>query len=544
MASLPEQVILDPCLSLRGKGKLVPDRQEGAGRMPVLTLDQLRPYAALEASEGRQGMVGSLGATGIVLLAALAVWAAVLLLQSDRVATLLVAVPGMYGLIAMWRHSWAGLHFARAAIYLRLVFPRMAASVRAEAKGLRVPHVAVVVTSYNIAQAEFRAVYSALFADLATYGAPATVIAAITTDRDRMLLDEVLASFFFPSGIEVIVQFQRGDGKRSAMGMALRCLARRELPRGSVTMLLDGDVVIEKGALEKCLPFFLADPALGALTTNNAAVTEGDELAASWYSLRYAQRHVLMSSLSLSRRLLVLTGRFSLYRNEEVVRPEFIDLIENDGTSDWLHGRFRFLTGDDKSAWYALLRRKAKMLYIPDVKAVGFEALPAGCGFVFGSTRLMHRWLGNMLRSNSRALRLGPGVCGTFTWLCILDQRLTMWTALIGPVLALILSLTVSLVIMLYYLAWVLLSRLVIAGLNGLAWGRFHPLWPFLLAYDQIWGALLKTYLQFRLNRQSWTRQGIVTGGSETMAANFAASGLHLLALAGLFCAVWLMAAR
>ncbi|MCB5425161.1 glycosyltransferase [Altererythrobacter sp. CC-YST694] len=544
MASLPGEAILDPRSNSRGRARSAFGSVEAKGAMPILTLDQLRPHDPVDAAQGGQSFADPPLLMGFVLLAAVAVWAAALLLQSDRVATLLVAVPGMYGLIAMWRHSWAGLHFARAAIYLCLVFPRMAVRVREGAKGRRVPHVAVVVTSYNIARAEFRAVYSALFADLAAYGAPATVIAAITTDRDRMLLDDMLASFTFPAGIEMIVQFQRGDGKRSALGMALRCLARRELPRGSVTMLLDGDVVVERGALEKCLPFFLADPTLGALTTNNSAVTNGDGVSASWYSLRYAQRHVLMSSLSLSRRLLVLTGRFSLYRNEEVVRPEFIDLIENDGMRDWLHGRFRFLTGDDKSAWYALLRRKVKMLYIPDVTAVGFEALPAGYGFLSGSTRLMHRWLGNMLRSNSRALQLGPGVCGTFTWLCILDQRLTMWTALVGPVLALILSLTVSPVVLLYYLAWVALSRLVLAGLNGLAWGRFHPLWPLLLAYDQIWGALLKTYLQFRLHRQSWTRQGIVTGGSEAVAGNVAAGGLHLLALAGLFSVVWLMAAR
>ncbi|WP_145200203.1 glycosyltransferase [Sphingobium sp. B2] len=507
--------------------------------LPVVTLDDLygseaQPEAAPAHDPAR--------IVGFAVLAAAVLWSMILLLHSSTLAGILVAVPGMYGLISMWRHSWTGLHFIRATLYLRFAFPRHARRAREGTAGRKVPHIHVVVTSYNIAASHFRAVYAALFRNLADYGVPSVVIASITRDRDRVLLEQVLEGCGVPANIEVVAQFQKGDGKRGALAHALRSVARRHPPPGAVTLLLDGDVVIEDGALAKCLPFFVADPALGALTTNNDAVTDGDMVTRSWYSLRYSQRHVLMSSLSLSERLLVLTGRFSIYRSDEVIRPDFIDIIESDGFSDWLYGPLRFLTGDDKSAWFALLKRRAKMLYIPDVKAIGFEALPQDCNFVTGSTRLLHRWYGNMLRSNVRALRLGPITCGPFTWLCILDQRLSMWTALVGPTLALMLSLTVSPVFLVYYLAWVLVSRLIMSGLQGLAWGRFEPLWPVLLAYDQIWGALLKTFLQFRLNRQSWTRQGIRHGGGTAAIKNFVASGLHVGSLVVLCLAVAWMA--
>lgn len=520
-------------------------RTDTTSKLPLYSLDDLMARHRSPSPVDETRAPHNIGYwTAFAALGALTLWSITLLFHSERVAGLIVAVPAFYGFIAMWRHSWAGLHLLRAAIYLRAVFPRLARKARALGISQRVPHVSAVVTSYNIPPAQFRAVYEALFRNLLDYGAPATIVAAITTDRDRMLLEDVVASFGFPSQIEVVAQFQRGDGKRGALAMALRCLARRELERGSVTIFLDGDVVIEEGALKRSLPFFLSDARLGAITTNNDAVTEGNALTRSWYSLRYAQRHVLMSSLSLSGRLLVLTGRFSLYRSEEVVRSDFIDLIENDGMRDWLHGEFRFLTGDDKSAWYALLKRDVRMLYLPDVKAVGFEALPAGCGFAAGSTRLMHRWFGNMLRSNSRALHLGPVACGPFPWLCILDQRVSMWTSLMGPVLAVVLSLTISPAFFLYYLAWVLLSRLVMSALEGAVWGRFEPLWPFLLAYDQIWGALLKTHLQFRLNRQSWTRQGIASGTGTITIEGTAAGALHVLAMTGLVVAVCMLAGR
>jgi Glycosyltransferase like family 2 len=111
----------------------------------------------------------------------------------------------------------------------------------------------------------------------------------------------------------------------------------------------------------------------------------------AWHSLRFAQRHQVMSSMALSRRLLVVTGRMSIYRAAVAIDPGFIDLLENDHLDHWRFGRFPLLTGEDKSTWYWLLRRGRRMLYLPDVRVVTVEHPPAK-RLLPATTKLMLRW--------------------------------------------------------------------------------------------------------------------------------------------------------
>src|SRR3546814_17241852 len=75
-----------------------------------------------------------------------------------------------------------------------------------------------------------------------------------------------------------------------------------------------------------------------------------------WHKLRFAQRHLNMCSMALTRRVLTLTGRMSLFRVGIVTDPRFIDDVQNDALDHWRLGRFKFLTGDDKSSWFSLMR--------------------------------------------------------------------------------------------------------------------------------------------------------------------------------------------
>ena len=67
-------------------------------------------------------------------------------------------------------------------------------------------------------------------------------------------------------------------------------------------------------------------------------------------------------------------------------------------------------------------------------------------------------------------------------------------------------------------------------------------LYPPLLYYSQIYGALLKTWVLFRLDRQRWTRQAIAWAPTLTPARRrlrvAGSLGLHLLALGALVTAV------
>lgn len=466
------------------------------------------------------------------LCCALFLWAALgLVLSTPETSTrpFLVAV----GAVAVWRYGWMGLNLLRALIYLKLVFPRLAARSRHDTDLPQVSHVYAVVASYDVDEPVLRSVYRALIENLVAIGRPATIIAAITSDRDCAVLAELAARLDATQAIKICAQFQCGGGKRPALGQALRTIRRDMPPADSLTIFLDGDVVLEPDALVRSFPFLQHDRRLIAITTNNDAVVETRGAAQQWYPLRFAQRHLAMSSLALSRRLLVLTGRFSIYRTEATVNDSFIAAIEQDSMDHWLYGRIPFLSGDDKSMWFDLVRQKSDMLYIADVMAVSHERMPSDNGFLVGSTRLMHRWFGNMLRANAKAMRLGPQCCGWFLWFTLLDQRVSMWTTLLGPASAVLIAVLVSPVYLVCYVCWVLMTRLAASLIQGAVWGRFHPAWPFLMVYGQLWGAVLKTYLLFHPDRQSWTRQRI-TARSTQGAARLAASALHVLSLATL----------
>jgi glycosyltransferase Alg8 len=53
----------------------------------------------------------------------------------------------------------------------------------------------------------------------------------------------------------------------------------------------------------------------------------------------------------------------------------------------------------------------------------------------------MYRWYGNNLRQNSRALGLGLRRLGLFTSIVLFDQRVSMWTSLLGLTVAGLLAL-------------------------------------------------------------------------------------------------------
>jgi glycosyltransferase Alg8 len=81
------------------------------------------------------------------------------------------------------------------------------------------------------------------------------------------------------------------------------------------------------------------------------------------------------------------------------------------------------------------------MLYLPDTQVVTLE-YPLAKGLLPATTKLMLRWFGNMLRANSRAIALGPRRIGLFAWWCLIHQRLSMWTPLLGPVVAVLFALS------------------------------------------------------------------------------------------------------
>ncbi|MFC5499522.1 glycosyltransferase [Caenimonas terrae] len=446
------------------------------------------------------------------------------------------------GVFGAWRYGWQWMHFVRAWLYARFHFPALRRQADAVAAAGRFPRrVFVVVASYLEEPWVSVESFQSLMANLAELPCEATVVVAVGSDADEAVINGVYLAH--PGRLHVELVFQRqSQGKRIALGHALRAVARRYHDEtDSVTVFMDGDSWLEPGALRRTLPFFTAFGDLGALTTNEVAwVHARSAWYKDWFALKFAERNVQFQSHSLSHKVMTLTGRFSMLRTAIVVTEEFIgSAIENDMIQHWMHGKFRFLMGDDKSSWFHVLRQGWKMLYIPDVTCCSLES--RDIGFFKATFSLPYRWFGNTLRNNPRALALGPGCTGWFIWFCILDQRLSMWTSLVGISGALALAAVKTIFYLPMYIAWAVLVRLVQLVMITYHGHRVSMRSIPTMLYTQWVGAIIKIHASFHLNDQNWskgkTRQDgggrrnwlarLVPGS--LMAASFAAFGFTVL---------------
>ena len=421
-----------------------------------------------------------------------------------------------FGFLAFWRYGWQLLHYTRAAYYALWHYPRLRATARAAAAKREPPkRIFIVVPSYLEEAWVSTEAMQALMGNVARLPCQVTVVAAVGSDADEQVLAAAWRAHPARDRVELVFQRQ-SQGKRVALGHALRAVARRfEDEPDSITVLMDGDTWMEPDTLERVLPFFLAYRDLGALTTNEVAFIPGqDAWYRDWFGLKFGLRNVLFQSHSLSHKVLSLTGRFSVFRTSIVVAEDFVRMIESDTIDHWLHGRFRFLMGDDKSSWFYVLKSGWKMLYLPDVTCVSLES--RSTSFLRASVSLPYRWFGNTMRNNPRALALGPWRTGWFIWLVLLDQRISMWTSLVGITGALVMAVTKSLLFLPMYIAWAALVRtmqLVVIALNGhRVTLRTIPI----MLYTHWIGSVVKIRAWHHLADQNWskgkTKQSMASG--------------------------------
>jgi glycosyltransferase Alg8 len=112
------------------------------------------------------------------------------------------------------------------------------------------------------------------------------------------------------------------------------------------------------------------------------------------------------------------------------------------------------------------------------------------------------------MRNNGRALALGYRKTGLFIWICILDQRISMWTSLVGITGASILAIFKNFIYLPVFIAWILIVRsiqMTVIALNG------HPVSittiPIML-YNQWVGSIIKIRAFFHLSDQKWSKGG------------------------------------
>lgn len=409
------------------------------------------------------------------------------------------------GALGTWRWCWFVLQVLRSRFYAYWVFPKW----RRRANRIdqqEVPSVGIVVPTFREEPWITERVFSAIAREAQTLSKPITLV-AVTTAEEIVAIEGILRSIDPELRmIKYISLLDAGTGKRTALANGLRTLATVPLIP-DIVCLMDGDAIISEGAVRKCLPFFKMLPKLGGLTTDEKATVVGSKFFGDWLDLRFAQRHLYMCSHSLSRKVLCLTGRYSLYRSEAALNPSFANLLENDTLQDWLWGEFKFLSGDDKSTWYWLLRAGYDMIYVPDVMVETIETVKGNVPLRMYQN--MRRWFGNMLRNGSRAMALGPIRVGWYPWYCLLDQRLSFWTGLVTPTLLLIYLLQGNWTGFVLILCWIMFTRPL--RMLIYQWQREAILKPIHVLQDLLgqWSSsLIKIYTQMNLAQQKWSNRG------------------------------------
>jgi mannuronan synthase len=442
---------------------------------------------------------------GWLLFAGLVAWLFMLLPASSF-------VPGnrdyilAIGALGIWRYSLRLVHFARALVFLRSEYPRIKARVQTLGEAAAPSHVFILMTSFRIDTQTSAEVYRAAIEEAVRCGWPTTVIASIVEMADERLVLAIWEEMQPPRHVRLKIVRVPGTGKRDGLAQGFRSISRDMPDDDAVVAVVDGDTILEPGVIRSTAPYMKLLPNVGGLTTNEFCKVQGSYVMSEWHKLRFAQRHINMCSMALTRRVLTLTGRMSLFRAAVVTNPEFIEDVQHDHLDHWRLGRFRFLTGDDKSSWYSLMRLGWDTWYVPDA-AISTVEHPPDRRFMKASRQLMFRWYGNSLRQNGRALALGPQRLGWFTYYVLLDQRVLMWTGLLGLSLAVIASFKIGVACIIGFAVWVCLTRLLMCALLIASGHSIGPSFPLLLYYNQIVGSLMKIYVSFHLDEQSWTRQ-------------------------------------
>lgn len=408
--------------------------------------------------------------------------------------------------LGIWRYVWWTLHFIRAIIYGKTVFPRLRErSDQLWRSGWRPQELVFMMTTFYEERTITERVILSIIREVERVGVPARIFVGSGTAMDEKIIEQSVQRFGKNANIEVNFVRQNLPGKRIAIGLTLRAISRRKVARDTPIVFIDGDTLLSPGCLERCLPMFPLLPGMHALTTDEQPILYAPKWVRNWFDLRFAQRHMVMQSHALSKKVLTLTGRMSIFRAAKVLDLDFIRTIEADSLDHWLWGRFRFLSGDDKSTWYSLLRERAEMLYVPDALVWTVDTIQENV--LERMKQNLLRWSGNMLRNGARAIALGPRRVGLFIWWCIVDQRIAMWTSLAAPAALLAAGFIVSKSYWTSYLLWVLLTRLFLASLIFYHDRRLNMSYPLILYLNQMTNAAVKVYLLFRLPNQRWANR-------------------------------------
>jgi len=420
--------------------------------------------------------------------------------------------------IGIYRYSWFFLNNVRAYRYKKFKFQKVRKKEQQSGSEIDPEHLFLLFTTFRITESVTIKTYREAIKDAIASGYNITLIASIVEVAEERLIRKIFLHLNPPENIKLVITRIKGTGKRDALAAGYRVVANSShinLEK-SIVAVIDGDSIVTPGTFKKCSRLFGLDSKLGGLTTDEDSMllkppeTLHEYIYLHWYRYRFAQRNISMSSVALSDRVLTLTGRMSMIRASIVAQVAFVDTVQSDSINHWRLGRFPFLTGDDKSSLYQVMKEGWRLTYVPDVMVYTVDEL-VDENFIYGSLELMTRWFGNQYRTNLKQLQTKDmrRIIGNFPWYAIYDQRVTKWMTPYGLILAILGSIHWGLYILFAYFWWILFSRLMMVFVYRLSRKNLHPLWPIFMYYNQVVGSFVKIYIWEHLYKQGWSRQKI-----------------------------------
>jgi mannuronan synthase len=408
------------------------------------------------------------------------------------------------GVVGGLRVLWSTINAYRAFLFRLVKLPRLRRDAAALPFARQYPaDIYFIIPSVREELCITRRQVKSIFREAQKIPSRVTVIYAMADESEFEIIRSIARHD--PRRDSVRFLFTLQNSKRNGMANALRVAIEEHKGGSSLVVLMDGDTVMGPDLMPRTLPLFAVRPRLGGLTTVNFAMAKGGgPWFRDFYNFRFASRSHYMSAVSFANCVFTLTGRFSIVRGEIGLNENFINAIENDYIDDFIHGRIKLITGDDKSTWFYLKKQGWDMICLPDAYAYAMEN--AGPTPLKTTIRKLHRWMGNMLRFNRRGLALGPKrIGGLWIWLTLLDQRVCMWTSLVGLLTALTLSLMFTPFIFFIYLAMLVLRRLLYLWMLVVEGNRLTMRYLPILLFCQWASSIVKIWILSDISKQAWT---------------------------------------
>ena len=390
--------------------------------------------------------------------------------------------------ITIWRYGQITWHFYRAVVYKYRHFPKLRQIARsANQKNL---NITLLIASYKTDLTNQQLFYQHLWRAVMRANDTHKVKIVLVTEPQNPYLANIKTIF----NEKISFLWQHGQGKRYALAKGINHINQHH--QHDLVMLLDADILIPENIITEVAPYFTSYPWLGAVTINNKVVTKG-VFGNNWLGLRYAARNMMLCSQSYSKALLVLTGRCAIIRSTIVKDPKFANFILHHTIKHWFFGKIPMITGDDKSTNLFVLRKNYRSIYLPNIHITSLiEPLNINRSII-----LLHRWLGNMLRSRVDLARVAK--LPLATRFMIFDQGVAMWISLILPMAIIATISQYNIGYIWFYLAWILISRSVYANLLLLFNNnKLNILSGVMMVYNHAISTCIKVYLCFFLPEQ------------------------------------------